>query len=453
MEPHSLSNLPTELICSILSSASSSDDLLSLILTHSRINECFREAKEGIISAVAHNALESHILADALISFRCINMRRSLGSSSNRNADNHIRTLHRIIGEVNDSFSQSIQLALSESISFLQFQRTVESFIQDYASRHIKKYGGPSLSPVELYRLRRAFYRYDTLQTTNHYTSGMRDPERKAWGWHSVLEEYVSSAWEVEEVVCVHQYLSERLEDVFDRIEEDRIESAITSTQEAARLGGDPDATRWYSEAVARWSRDHPSHFYDTGYEDVNHSYQDSTFFWKSEKRWHGTSIEHILNLGLPFLRNLFSTSDIKSQREPIMENFTSFLFSLPHVLREPANPFKAEMRDLEAGKVLTFEGDSPGKRNLAWLWANQYRPSPHYASQCDADFRSWGYVFWDQARLEEHLKVVSAPCPRVSRDSIPPGQRDRGKEKSVEQRLIELGLIKETPPDQTSYY
>ncbi len=97
----------------------------------------------------------------------------------------------------------------------------------------------------------------------------------------------------------------------------------------------------------------------------------------------------------------------------------------------------------MKDGVVLAFEGDAPNRRNLAWLWANQGNPSPYYASPCDWDFRAWGYVFWDRPRLE-YLKVVNEPCPRVSRDWVSPQQRDRGKEKSVEQRLVETGLIED---------
>lgn len=64
MEPTSLSNLPTELICVVLSSTSSAEDLRSLILTSPRIYESFKGAIQSILSAVAHNSLEPQILGN-----------------------------------------------------------------------------------------------------------------------------------------------------------------------------------------------------------------------------------------------------------------------------------------------------------------------------------------------------------------------------------------------------
>ncbi len=124
------------------------------------------------------------------------------------------------------------------------------------------------------------------------------------------------------------------------------------------------------------------------------------------------------------------------------MENHVGHICTLDEALRSSVNPFKQEKQDLKEGKALDFEGDAPEQRNLAWLWANQNLATPYYASPCDYDFRSWGYVFWDRPRLE-YLNVVKEPCPRVNRNR-PSQKRDRGREKSVEERLREMGIIEE---------
>lgn len=438
--------LPTELICAILSSVSSADDLLSLILTTTQVYESFRAAKETILSAVAHNSLGSHIFTDALITLRCSKVRRTGEVGRICESSVLVRSIYYIIVEANDNFHPPPQLPLTELVPFFQYQRVIESFVQDYASRHIVKYGGPLLTSIELYRLRRAFYRYDTFQTTSRFASEMHKSGCDNLVWPTLLDNYAASPWEVEEVLCVHQYIIERLEDVFDQVEEDFIESVVTLTQDAASLGGDPDATRWYSKEIAKSSRDHPSHFFDTDGEDGE---DDPTFFWTSEKRYHYLTAEHLSTFGLPCLRRLLNSSDKRSRRKTIVENFFGHPHTLAGCLRDSVTPFTQENQDLEDGKVLSFEGDAPDKRNLGWLWANQYLPAPSYALPRHYDFRSWGYVFWDRARME-YLNVVRKPCPSVSRNWTPQ-KRDRGEEKSVEQRLTEMGFIEERT-DSASY-
>lgn len=436
MEPPSLSTLPTELICAILSSVASAGDLLSVILTSRRFYESFKTKRESILSAVAHHSLNSHILADALITVRYLKKRSEDSLFTERC---HPTPLDQNILMDRNESPISLRLPLTELVFFFQYQRVVEDFVQDYASRQLMKYGGPPLTTTELYRLRRAFYRYDTFQTTNLLTMDMRGSERDTVVWPTLLTEYATSPWEVEEVLCVHQYVIERLEEVLDQVETEYIESVVASTQATASLGGDPDETRWHSVGVAKSSRDHPSHFYET---DINHDEDERSLFWTSEKRYQILTAEYLSTFGLPFLRRLFNFTDKRTRRAIIVENRVGHACTLDEAMLSSVNPFKQEKQDPEEGKALDFEGDTPDQRNLGWLWANQYLATPYYASPCDYDFRSWGYVFWDRPRLE-HLNVVKEPCPRVNRNRSPQ-KRDRGREKSVEERLREMDIIEE---------
>jgi hypothetical protein len=228
-------------------------------------------------------------------------------------------------------------------------------------------------------------------------------------------------------------------------------------TQEAASLGGDPDETRWYSGGVARWSLDHPSRFFcindhDEGEdehkenistrireEDESESekeYSDQTFFWTSPKGDHQYAIKHISTLGLPFLSNLFNNPDPRSRRSVVMEAFFPHPCFIPNFLLDTANPFRKEEQ------VRTFERGMTENPNLGWLWANQYPQTPQCCLACDFGFRSRGYVFWDRARLA-HLEVTEEFFSQMSRRWTLK-RRDRATEKSVEQRLEEMGIIQE---------
>ena len=159
MEPPSFSNLPT--------------DLFSLIRTQSRINECFRAGKDIILSAVAHNFLQPHLLKDASITLRCLEARRTRKVDKRSKTHAHFRALSQIITEANKNLASQPQLSMIELTPFFQYHRCVETFVPDYTSRHILKYGGPAFTTVELYRLRRGFYRHDTFQTMNYFASLM----------------------------------------------------------------------------------------------------------------------------------------------------------------------------------------------------------------------------------------------------------------------------------------
>jgi hypothetical protein len=449
-----ISLMPTELLFRILKSITSPRDLYAFITTSSLMYDVFRSNQEAILSSVALNSLGSHILSDTLITLRSIGRRdialplRTLNmkvtAPKGEALDPYNCThslLHYIEGEKFQTDTEKAhRLKLPESIALFQFHHAVESLVQDYAFRHISKYGGPSLSPTELHRIRRAFYRYETFQTTNLRETEIRPCERDAKVWARLITAYAPTPWEVEEVVCVHQYLFSRIEEVVDMVDEEFIEAVLATTKEPARLGGDLDATRWSSGEVAKWCIDHPSCLYDLDNDDED--VERETFF--RTKGSHSMMIEYLISSSLPFLRKLFNISDKKSRCEIIFKHHPTFARDLVRILLDAskrANPFPDEKQGWEELRLLEFEGDCPDKRNLAWLWANQNHPSPYYASPCDWDFRGWGYVFWDRTRLE-YLKVINEPCPRVSRDWISPQQRNRGEEKTVEQRLAELGVL-----------
>jgi hypothetical protein len=438
MQPPSLLILPTELISAILSSVSSADDLFAFLRASIRMYESFTGAKEKILSAVAHNSLDPRRLPDALIALRCLRERRNTKGSRNEKPTIQIRSLSYTIAEANNTIPPPPQLPLIDLISLFKYQRVVEDFVQDYASRHVVKYGGPSLSSLELYRLRRAFYKYDTFQSSNNLANKMARSDCNRLVCAALVLDSASSPWEVEEVVCVHEYILRRLEDVFDQVEQDYVESVVASTQEAAKLDGDANETSRPSQDVTMWSGDHPSLFF--AYDDENDN-EHREFFWTTGKQSHYHAMQYLSTLGLPFLRDLFHTSDKSTRRKTVVKNFLTHSYTLTEILLDCTKSFEEEEQAFDSYRKLALEGDAPEKRNLGWLWANQYRATPYFASPCDSDFRSWGYVFWDRARLD-YLNVVKEPCPRVSRNWISPDQRDRGREKSVEQRLVEMGLI-----------
>jgi hypothetical protein len=82
------------------------------------------------------------------------------------------------------------------------------------------------LSHVECFQLQRAFLHFEVLCTTMQSAGSAADPssteesvERISDRLHNILQ-----PWETEELVCILDYLATRLEDIFDKLETDRLE-------------------------------------------------------------------------------------------------------------------------------------------------------------------------------------------------------------------------------------
>jgi hypothetical protein len=295
-----------------------------------------------------------------------------------------------------------------------------------------------------MYRIRRAFYRYDTFKRAQLVLSQEQPSSRDPNAWSELIKAYAIKPWEIDEVLCVHHYLLERLEGVFDLVEEEFIESALATTKESVTLGRGPDEKRGYSEGVAKWSPDHPSHFFEAENPDDDRR-DDHLFFYTSEKPSHYLAAEHMATLGLLFLHRIFYASDGPSRREMIVRNYTTTSVSpLPEVLYSSSpDPFVRSIEDMHEGVFVSFGGDAPDKCNMARLWSTHFCPTPTYALPCSTNYRSWGYAFWDRARCE-HLGWVKGPCSAFVRERLPEPERRRGEEKSVEQRLAEMGLVED---------
>jgi hypothetical protein len=97
-----------------------------------------------------------------------------------------------------------------------------------------------------------------------------------------------------------------------------------------------------------------------------------------NEKGSHCKIIAHLATLGLTFLRKFFE-ADNAQRTTLIHQNYHCRFSNLDDALKYRPMPksklFVEESEGYQKPQKLDFEGDGYQKRNLAWLWSNQYGP------------------------------------------------------------------------------
>jgi hypothetical protein len=435
----------------ILSHLSIPQDLYSVIRASSYLRGAFTGSKEIIIRNVARNAFNSTALPEALVTVRF----RQSDDSPNEDRDHHEQRLASILRLVREA-ARPPTLTLSESIELCRFFPSFNYFVQDYTRSFLEntqqKFGnrnqamiaekassnkshfGYSLSHLEMARVHRGFLRYSTLQSFMHTPrkSGYHDNRVTQQQAAAILAEF--TPWEIEEIACVHQYFINRLQEIFNEVE-DYFVGSVASTEQPSTskylpVGDNKNVDLQSMEAETQFFHEYE---YSSGEEDV--------MFLDSEKGHQAPVIQHIATLGFPFLRNLCKADNAR-RNIMISENYYCKFVSLNDALRHCPRPqtdlFKREFQGRKSNQKLDFEGDHYQKRNLGWLWANQMQPHSGYYADYDVDLRSWGYVFWDSDRLEK-LGVLKVPRPSGYCHSRPPHYKKLEVRPSAQRRLREL--------------
>ena len=227
-------------------------------------------------------------------------------------------------------------------------------------------------STIEIVRLQRAFCRFETYR--HLFARVSEDSRTTAFDHvdqsHLFLERLPK--WEIEEIACVRDFLSGWLLEIFDVLEDDFVRDV--------RLGN----ITWKNEVPTHWEMDH---------------YWFSTY----AKADHNKYTEHLLSLGLPFLRQVLESSSEQRANLVISNRSTGSPF-LTDALTKPKRPRHSdtsEMLDYIDGVItLNFDYNRLDVYNMGWVWAHKGRPALRWADGCFRGLRDWGYVFWDKERL-----------------------------------------------------
>jgi hypothetical protein len=359
-----------------------------------------------------------------------------------------------------------------------------------------------NLSSVERFRLQRAFLRFEIFCTSMQAAGGHdRAPSARYYSQRN-NDRFLNilQPWEREECVCVLDYLSAKVGGVFDKLELDYVERMtekfltgeadlnMPAVYHSNGMSNKTDANQLSASNLGTQVPTRPGPEINTG----PHIDSSTNFFTTRAKRsLHTHYVAHIITLGLPFLRRLFR-GRMKEQRDLVFSNLRlgvamSDLITQTWINRDQASLLRRQGTDIStqahlyrrlgagatiasnaaggatvpaalAGlalpgdltdlaaqdnqRVLTFERDMLEKPNRAFLWTHGFTGTNVCSGACDRIHRRFGYVFWDEERLdsmwffkERHNSPKWSMWTRYL-------QRQRVEEKSAQEILADMGFV-----------
>ena len=409
-----LEQLLPELQRQILKYSDSPTTLYNFVRASPRIYQIFRANQEYTLSNIARRLFHDDAIHDALAIDR-LNFTEDPPFSR----ENVLRFFEHDV--VQQSESKNSLLPLSVSTYLCRLDTTVRFFIDDY-SRHTlpilthledatseliqMRYthdgndSPPHLSSSELSRLRRAFCRFEIYRqlfarcspTVDHKGKEIERCFQKRsitrFEQGQMFFQY-TPAYRVAEIACVRDYLCRLLRGIFDLVEDEVVE--------ALRAGCPHPASK---KQAMEWDSDNGGRY---GYfnDDECHLF---TYLGKPNQEYH---IEHLLSLGLPYIRDILKA--VGQERENLLlrdhihcgaqceRHFLTTALGLD-VLTPHSEIYGWSNRNLES----CMDHQDPSEKPPGWLWAHA---DGYYSGLVDPAWkglRDWGYVFWDLQRLQE---------------------------------------------------
>lgn len=403
-EPCRLETISPELQLQIILQCQNTYDLNALIRASPRLYQVLRTNKQVALSVIARRQFYPSTMLEALAVSRLSECQHPLSRDVTLKfiATSRPEYLGRL-----DSISP-----LSTSTTLLNLHSVINFFIDDYARNNLpvlakwKAYqdfaiapdyqmcdpaSQPLLSESEYARLQRAFCRFEIYRHlfTRCSTDTEYDPDRDfpECSWNpdvtipeqaDYLQTYPQS--EIEEINCIRDYFHRRLRGVFDRVEDE----ALLRLQ----AGG----FQLLQESL----------FQDGAYCDSYLSGFGS--YEKSHQKYH---IEHLLSLGLPYLRRILESTG--TEREDLfirgvggltlMHREENFLTAALETLSYRPNDTDAS---LQIDRPTSADLSPSLEQSCGWLWAHGDKPHWMVVDSASKGLRDWGYVFWDETRLRE---------------------------------------------------
>ena len=363
------------------------ESLYALIRASPQQLHVFESAKELVLSRILCHTFHASVLPEAL----AIAMASQL---KDRPPDRqHVDAIIRSVKNPTSDHSTVRTMPLKACILLCRLRDALDYFMDDYVQESIKTLadfghkrvlfeGGTSrcedeieldrtLSITELVRLQRAFCRFELYGQLFGTPKQEKTKIRAHEQWNILLAEFPS--WQNEELTSVRDYLTRGLCKRFDQVEDDFVQQTLE------------DGSELYGKYPNRWHRD------------------DAFFTYRAKSDDHKDYIEHMLCLGLPFLKQIFVASGTKLKSLIVSNSQYSGDYLTDAVEQHFLDPdtLRHLQTDGRYGVKLKFEEDSPDNWNAGWMWAGPLYSHWGFALERQRFFRDVGYVFWDYARLE----------------------------------------------------
>lgn len=289
-------------------------------------------------------------------------------------------------------------LSLEISIPMIKVRMCVEWFVADFAKDALSNLVSlgelesltqnldkmhRELSTIESGRIARAFFRFETFR---HLFSPLCSVDRVRIidSQLAVAFLYVYELDEIEELVCIRDYIIRRLWSIFDRIEDDFArERSLQPRSEAAQVSSDDD------------------------------------WFGVDGKEQHEYYMENLISLGLPFLQEVL-TADRARSTELVLSNSVAISDHLTDAIEKIADNYIESIEsDRDNAEDMRNYNEDLTDCSYGWHWGKDLTLNIVPGNSRRKGCRDWGYVFWEKSRLKAadvlYRSYFPPKCPRSS--------------------------------------
>ena len=407
--------LSPELQRLILLQLDSFEALHALIVASPRFYQLFKINREIAFSTIARRRFHRAAIWEALAIERLAQVERPPYSR-----ENVLRFFEFTPSDL-DPPPNSI-LPLPISMGLCKTDKAIQVFTIDYAENTLpilaqlqssntapirteyrtNIYDPPSfhLSDLELSRLQRAFFRFETYRNLfARCPLGLDHDDHNVQRSHpaaplNVFEQgkmffRSTPAYHIAEIACVRDYLCRRLRGIFNQVEDETVRALQAECPNPVN-----------TDSALDWDAETGWRYHDYFYEDDGHLF---AYGGKIDQRLH---IEHLLSLGLPYIlkileatgderRNLLLRDNIVCHTHHERHFLTAALGLDPHT--PPSERWGWRQTDRTPSSHQVINANTPP----GWLWAHGERGYSDLVEKAHKGLRDWGYVFWDLDRLQ----------------------------------------------------
>ncbi|MCJ1354671.1 MAG: hypothetical protein MMC33_004660 [Icmadophila ericetorum] len=464
--PQRMDSLPTEVLLIILDNFSSVEDLLSATFAYAPFHRIFQAKKSFVQRKVLQNAIHADIALDVIKSVEASWIANETWAFSQQGPS--LQSIHNLCFEYYHQ-RQGISIielpTVSEAVDLMaQSYHAVEYFVAEYSSKaldRLKHYSDlsepskirraalfcpKSISITERTRLQRAFFRFDLYQ--KHFpVHKVCSPCKNAVLREAKMFLDSFSAWEVEEIGSVYQYLRIVLEGIFQWMEVE----FVREVKQAASMSYE-DFVRMVSQATGsgndngRYSVSFPN---EQGLNPCRKSHAPLEIlsvyglqiFTRSNQPSFSVRVDSLISRGLPFLQRLLvlKGKDLRDACIAYSLDFGGPPIAVPLLQRRRS-------ADRQADRVSKlFKGDDEIRScNWGWHWAFSHPRTRIEPCQVKNTYlRDCGYVFWDLERLRGSKLVLRSRISDLNKDRFSAPMLTQGpREASAEEQLYGLRVF-----------
>ncbi|KAL8857969.1 MAG: hypothetical protein Q9178_005428 [Gyalolechia marmorata] len=373
-----LETLTPEIQAQIMRNIDSVQTLISLLRASPRLYQVFRTRRDYFLTQLAFRQFHPDIHDDVWRLAKALQLPQPATIE-----DVHMK-INNFMFMDNDYEQPSPPVPAATIIALCKIGRTIGWFVEHYRQSSLKLLTDlgthmdlqqdteklqSDLFVVEKGRLQRAFVLFQTFCCL--FGTPKRDKEDKEnREYYRQASRYlrIYEPEDVEELACIRDYLVRHLWGIFEAIEE-----------QAMQAGPEDAIHKLANECRPCW-------------------------FSNNAKTSHLSYIDHIMSLGLPFLREVLESDGLK-RAELVMSNSYPRQYFISYAVSDMAEKSMYDIPlDYDAGNYEgegDYIGDEVDTLSQGLLWANHGKIPSDFGRWPLKGLRDWGYIFWHKSRLQ----------------------------------------------------